>query len=165
MYIDSDYSGTPTSDITVMDLLQTHVEPLTAAAKVSLALYGHNHRFERISAAFANRTVTASAPVAAPDGTVTHVFTRPRATVHYVAGTAGAAYSVNDCRSDQAKGGVCTVPEWSEDVGFAHGYLRLTAWNDTDLSFEYFNAENATIVDRVHIVQDLAQAWVGAAAW
>lgn len=161
MYIDSDFSAGPTSDITVMNLLQTHVEPLMAQHKVSLGLYGHNHRLERISAAFANRTVLASTPSRAADGTITHVFSKPTATVHYVAGTGGAAYSVNDCRSDQAKGSTCTIPAWSEEVGFAHGYLRFVAYNSTDLAFEYVNSENATVVDRVHIVQDLSQPWVG----
>ena len=78
-----------------------------AAAKVTLALYGHNHRLERISAAFANKTVLASVPVTSPvDGTVTHVYERPTATVHYVAGTGGAGYTKNDCFSQgSAPGG------------------------------------------------------------
>ena len=159
MYVDSNYGGTPTSDLTIMQLLQEHVEPLTAAAKVSLALYGHNHRLERISAAFANRTVLASVPVEGPDGTV-HYFSKPKATVHYVAGTAGAAYSQNDCRSEQAQGGVCTIPSWSEEVAFEHGYLRFIIHNSTDMSFEYVVSSNRTILDRVHITQDLQQPWV-----
>ena len=61
----------------------------------------------------------ASTPFTLPDGNVTNLYERPTATVHYVAGTAGAAYSKNDCVT---QGGPC--PEWSERVVFEHGYLR-----------------------------------------
>ena len=79
-----------------MNLLQKYVEPLTFAAQTTLMLYGHNHRYERISAAYQNKTVTASTPQQV-DGELTHVFNRPQAPVHAVVGTAGANYSPNDC--------------------------------------------------------------------
>lgn len=61
-----------------------------------LFVLGHNHRYERISAAYQNKTVTASVPQQV-DGELTHVFNKPRAPVHAVIGTAGANYSSNDC--------------------------------------------------------------------
>ena len=64
MYINSNYGAdVPTGDVMVMNLLQQHVEPVTMKHRTTLMLYGHNHRLERISAAFQNKTVTASVPV------------------------------------------------------------------------------------------------------
>jgi hypothetical protein len=63
MYIDSDFGvDVPTGDVNVMNLLQKYVEPITYAAQASVMLYGHNHRLERISAAYQNKTVLASTP-------------------------------------------------------------------------------------------------------
>ena len=159
MYINSNYDAGPTSDVVVMNLLQKHVEPVTHAAKVTLMLYGHNHRLERISAAYQNKTVDASQP--RPDGSaaggVLHVYDRPRATVHYVAGTAGAAFTPNDCVSQ----GMPACPEWSESVIYAHGYLRFTALNATALRFDYVDtdSDDGALIDSAVIIQDLAQAW------
>ena len=159
MYINSDYGTGPTSDVVVMNLLQMHVEPVTHAAKVTLMLYGHNHRLERISAAYQNKTVDASQP--RPDGSaaggVLHVYDKPRATVHYVAGTAGANFTPNDCVSR----GMPECPEWSESVVYAHGYLRFTALNASALRFDYVDSDSddGAIIDSAVIIQDLAQAW------
>ena len=114
---------------------------------------------ERISAAFQNRTVTASVPVDDGTGVITHVYDRPAATVHYVAGTGGAGFTQNDCASDG-----CATPEWSEETTYVHGYARFEAVNATALRFEYVASEDRSVVDRVLIVQDLAQPWAGAAA-
>ncbi len=156
MYINSDFSGAPTADVEVMQLLQKNVEPITAAYRTTLMLAGHNHRLERISAAFAGQLVSAS--VAVPDasgaGGVLHVYDKPRATVHYVAGTAGAAYSMNDCVS----GGWTPCPAWSEKVAYEHGYLRFTALNSTALRYDYVASINGTVIDSMLILQDLS-AW------
>jgi hypothetical protein len=155
MYINSDYGASvPTGDVMVMNLLQQHVEPVTAKHRTTLMLYGHNHRLERISAAFQNKTVTASVPVADGEGGVVHVFNKPGATVHYVAGTAGANYTPNDCVS---VGIAC--PEWSEAVIFEHGYLRFEALNTTALRFDYIASVNGSVIDSVLILQDLSGAW------
>lgn len=50
MYINSNYGGTPTSDITVMKELILNVEPLLFQNQVNLAFYGHNHVVQRQSA-------------------------------------------------------------------------------------------------------------------
>jgi acid phosphatase type 7 len=156
MYIDSNFGPPPTAtgDITVMNLLQQYVEPLTKKWKVDLSLYGHNHRMERISAAFGNKTVLASKPVSI-DGEIVHVYDQPLATVHLVAGTAGAAFSKNDC---QSVSGPC--PEWSERVLFEHGYLRLTALNASALKMEYVSGLNGTVLDRSLLLKaDASRPW------
>ena len=53
MYIDSTYDLGVTSDLVVMYNLQKHVEPLFWKYRVNLAMYGHNHAVQRLSAAFA----------------------------------------------------------------------------------------------------------------
>ena len=154
MYIDSNYGPTvPTGDVMVMNLLQKWVEPLTNKHKVTLMLYGHNHRLERVSAAFQNQTVLASVPVEDAEGQVVHTYIKPTASVHYVVGTAGASYTQNDCVSTD---GPC--PEWSERVTYEHGYLRFLAVNSTALFYEYVASVNNTVIDRMLILQDLA-AW------
>ena len=158
MYINSDFgSDVPTGDVNVMRLLQQHVEPITHAHRVTLMLYGHNHRLERISAALAGKVVSASVPVPAAGaaGGVLHLYNKPGATVHYVAGTAGAAFSENDCVS----GGWTPCPAWSESVVYEHGYLRFTALNASALQGEYVASRNGTVIDTFMILQDLA-AWV-----
>jgi hypothetical protein len=157
-YINSNFGpDVPTGDVNVMRLLQQHVEPITHFHKVTIMLYGHSHRLERISAAFGGKVVTASQPVpsAGAAGGVLHLYNRPGATVHYVAGTAGAAYSKNDCIS----AGWTPCPAWSESVVFEHGYLRFTALNTSALLGEYVATVNGTVIDTFMILQDLA-AWV-----
>lgn len=150
MYIDSDFGvDVPTGDVNVMNLLQKYVEPITYAAQASVMLYGHNHRLERISAAYQNKTVLASTPQTI-DGDLVNVFYKPTAPIHYVAGTAGASFSKNDCSASGLK-----CPEWSELTAYGHGYLRFTALNDSALVFEYLNTTSGNVIDRVLLVQDL----------
>jgi hypothetical protein len=159
MYVDSNYGAfVPTGDIVVMNLLQQHLEPLTHAAKASLILAGHNHRFERVSAVYRNETVQASRAEEQPDGSVVHVYDRPPATVHYLAGTAGAGYTPNDCVSQDTP---LACPGWSERVVYEHGYLRLTALNASALYYEYVASINGSVIDRVLLLQDIEQPWVG----
>jgi hypothetical protein len=143
MYIDSTFGGIATSDQVVAALLQKHIEPLTAKYRVNLAIYGHNHSVQRLSAAFNNTLVQRSSPVTLPDGTVTNQFTLPNATVHMVIGTAGAAFT----RNNQP-----VPPPWSERVFFAYGYARIFIRSAAILDWEWV-ANNGTVVDRVRIVQ------------
>ena len=125
---------------------------MTAEYRVSLALYGHNHRYERISAAFGNKTVLASVPEVQGDGSIVHVYHKPNATVHAVVGAAGAGFSEDDCHSRKAK--EC-VP-WSEQVIFEHGYARFNVLNSTVMEWEYVGSTNGSVLDKVRLVQDLA---------
>ena len=133
-------------DVILPDLLNysatvwTHLEPLTQQAKVSAFLYGHAHKWERLSAILQNETIARSREAVAPDGTTTHVFDRPAAPIHYIAGSAGANYIENDCRTysapphnwpcvaDWPHAGFasCCIPPWSEAEGYAHTVLRIT---------------------------------------
>ena len=72
----------------------------------------------------------------------------PRSTIHYVAGTAGATYSPNDCTTLK-----CTNPSWSEFVAYEHGYLRFSALNATALAYEYVVSRSNQVIDRNLIIQ------------
>lgn len=154
MYIDSTYYGSPTADIDVAQLLQDNIEHLLAKYKVTLAIYGHNHSVQRLSAAYANKTVLQSIPVLLEDGNTTNLYDRPNATVHMVVGTGGAGFTANN--HDAA-----SKPEWSERVFFSWGYARIRAVNSTRLEWEFVDSSNRSVVDRMAINQDLDQEWVG----
>lgn len=205
MYINSNYSAGPTSDTAVMSDLQTSLEPLLHAAKVDLLLYGHNHRWERISAALGGQVVQRStlATVALPAFAVgpgepiesgagagqglreqqastltqVHLYNQPGAAVHYVAGAAGAGYTVNDCWSGGADSSSPTTPPpvfpcppWSEAVGYAHGYMRFTVLNETALYWEYVQTDGygqgassggplGAVLDRVLLLRSTSPAF------
>ena len=65
-----------------------------------------------------------------------------------MAGTAGAAYSPNDCTTQK-----CTNPSWSEYVAYEHGYLRFSALNATALAYEYVVSKSNQVIDRNLIIQ------------
>ncbi len=156
------------------------LEPLTQQAKVSAFLYGHAHKWERLSAILQNKTIATSKKVELPDGTAAHLFDRPTAPIHYIAGSAGANYIENDCRTyaaaphnwpcvadwPHAGFAACCVPPWSEAEGYAHSVLKITAINSTVLKIENVAIVNGTetfeepqVIDTVMLVQDLRQAW------
>jgi hypothetical protein len=101
------------------------------------------------------------------------VFDRPRAPVHFIAGMGGADRVVNDCRRfSQAPYFLnCTVPAFSEEEGYDHGFLRVAALNDTALQLEYVASDvgpNITatgglgagrILQTIVILQNLSQPW------
>jgi hypothetical protein len=161
-------------------LFSTHVEPLTQRYQVAAVLAGHAHKWERLSATVGGRVALASAPRPGPRaGETTHVFDRPRAPVHFIAGMGGADRVVNDCRRfRQAPYFMnCTVPAFSEEEGYDNGYLRVAALNDTAMLLEYVASDvgpNITtaaaaepagglgtgrILQTIVIVQNLTQPW------
>ena len=153
MYIDSTYSGNPTADAEVAQALRDAVEPLFIQYKVTLAVYGHNHAVQRISATYKNEVVQSSIEIQLPDGNITHLYNRPKATVHAVWGTAGAGFTRNS-------NPISTRPKWSENVYYAWGYARVVAINSSALYYEWVANNNNSILDRVTIIQDIEQEWI-----
>jgi hypothetical protein len=140
-------------------IFSASIEPLLLRYRVNLVLAGHAHKWERMSAIYQNTTIAASVPVVI-DGDLVHVFSQPKAPVYYIAGTGGADFIENDCRRYRLPpyNWNCTVPDWSEEEGYDHGYLRLTAVNSTVLRFRYLSTANGTgagdvVIDDVMIVQ------------
>jgi hypothetical protein len=166
MYIDSTYAtdgrspaaGLPdTADTPVSALLQRHLEPLTMRFKVSLAIYGHNHAVQRLTPAYRNVSVQRSAPHVRPDGNASALFFRPTATLHFVAGTGGAGFTVNcaACSPSSPQ----PPPSFSERVFYAWGVLKITAVNASALHLDWVNTATGAVDDRVTLLQDLAQPW------
>ena len=154
MYIDSTYAGNPTADAEVAQSLRDSVEPLLIQYKVTLSVYGHNHAVQRISAAYKNALVQASTVHQLPDGNFSHLFYRPKATVHAVWGTGGAGFTKNANPPS-------TKPSWSEEVFYAWGYARVIALNSSALYYEWVsNSNDKQILDRVLIIQDIDQLWI-----
>ena len=93
-------------------------------------------------------------------------------------GMGGADRVVNDCRRYRLAPYYlnCTVPEFSEDEGYDHGYVRVAALNATALQLEYVASDvgpNITaegqqhagglgtgrILQTIVIVQNVSQPW------
>ena len=161
-------------------LFRAHIEPLTQRFQVPLVLAGHAHKWERLSATVGGRVDLASQPRPGAGGADVHVFAYPRAPVHFIAGMGGADRVVNDCRRfRQAPYFLnCTVPAFSEEEGYDHGYLRVAALNETALLLEYVASDtgpNVTaggggaegvgglgtgrILQTIVILQNLTQPW------
>lgn len=153
MYINSNYGGSITSDLTVMNNLIYHIEPLLWKYRVNLAFWGHNHVVQRHSAVY-NRTVVQRAKqVYGPygSGVATAMHYNPQATVHMVVGTAGAQFTVNY---------VEPYPDWNEAVFYRFGYAVVTAVNASYLSWDWTGVDNV-IYDRMGITQDdPTSSWV-----
>lgn len=154
MYINSDYGGSASSDIAVMDLLIQQVEPLLWQHRVNLAFYGHNHAVQRQTAVL-NKTVvqTSFAEVDGLTGAVTHLHRDPQATVHMVVGTGGAAFTVNY---------VTPYPAWSEMVMYEYGYAIVSSVNESYLDWSWFSSTSGALLDHMVITQSTnwSQPWV-----
>lgn len=124
-----------------------YVEPLLLQYRVNLVLMGHAHKWERLSSIYQNMVITPSVATMI-DGELVHVYHQPQAPVYNLAGTSGADFIMNDCRRYRLPpyNMNCTVPLWSEDEGYDHGYLRLTVLNSTALRFKYLGTANGTNV-------------------
>jgi hypothetical protein len=180
LYIDSTWGPTnglfPASDQDAAQAMRPELEPLLFAYRVNLAIYGHNHVYQRLSAAYGGNLVQRSVPQAygpawkgphelRDDATATAatgaaasagpdtiwVQNNPQATVHMVVGSAGASFSLNTQP---------VAPAWAELVLNAFGYSRIHAINASLLTFEFVASIDGSVVDRMAIVQpDPSASW------
>lgn len=137
-------------------LIAAALEPLFWQYRVNIALYGHNHAVQRLSAAYAGNLVQRSvARTRVSDNATIWHHQNPQATVHMVAGTAGAAFTVT--RNTGAN-----IPAWSELVFYRYGYARIILHNATHLDWEWVaNDGGGAVLDRMSIMQTNASApWV-----
>ena len=54
LYVASDWADGYNSDVSMMNKLTKHLDPLLHRYKVNLAFYGHNHAVQRTAAVFNN---------------------------------------------------------------------------------------------------------------
>ena len=143
MYIDSTNEEPNGGDQTVAALLRAHIEPLlmdAGGAPVDLVLYGHHHSYQRLSAVFNEKIVTASVNI----GGVA-VYKSPKAPIHVVIGTGGAGFSTNIEASP---------PPYFEKVAFVHGYARITVLNASALRWELVNDADGTVFDAALVMKE-----------
>ena len=96
MYINSVYNEGFESDQVVAKLLREHLEELLFTYKVNLAVYGHDHVYQRHSAVYKEQVVQRATRVYNEQtDEYTHVQHDPQATVHMVVGTGGALFHRN----------------------------------------------------------------------
>jgi hypothetical protein len=132
MYISSTYTGPWYSDQVVASLLQEHLEPLFLEHGVDVAIWGHNHAYQRLSAAKGGEGV-AHGP---------H-YTNPPAPVHMIIGTGGAGFTVNAMHPP---------PSYAELVMYEYGYARISA-NGSQFVWEFVSNNNGTVLDTMSITK------------
>lgn len=145
MYINSNYGGSPSSDIGVMDSMIENLEPLLFKYRVNIGFYGHNHAVQRHSAVLNKKVIQASEKIIDEEGNIVHFHNDPQATVHMVVGTGGATFTQN---------AVNPPPEWNEMVFYEYGYARITAVNATYLDWKWIKASTNEVLDRMVITQE-----------
>ena len=151
MYLNSNYGGSVSSDIVVMDLMIANLEPLLFQYRVNLGFYGHNHVVQRHTAVYNKTVVQPSRDEITSAGQVTHYHDDPQATVHMVIGTGGAAFTKN---------AVNPPPAWNEMVMYEYGYTRVTAVNASYLDWEWVLSATGDVYDHVVITQsDPTKPW------
>jgi hypothetical protein len=151
MYLNSNYGGSVSSDITVMDSMIANLEPLLYKYRVNLGFYGHNHVVQRHSAVLNKQVVQRSEEIVDEQGNVIHFHSDPQATVHMVVGTGGASFTMN---------AVEPKPEWNEMYMYQYGYARVTAVNASYLDWEWVLSATGQVLDHMVITQsDPTQPW------
>ncbi len=152
MYINSDYGTVPASDQLVSALMISELEPLLWKYRVNVAVYGHNHVYQRQAAVLNSTVVQLSETRLDSSGNTVAWHENPQATVHLIVGTAGASFT---------KTAVNPPPAWNELYFYEWGYAVVKAENASYLSWEWANASTGVVMDRMVIVQDpMQQEWV-----
>lgn len=145
MYLNSNYGGSVSSDLVVMDSMIANLEPLLFQHRVNIGFYGHNHVVQRQAAVYNKTLVQKSKDVTDENGKVIHMHENPQATVHMVIGTGGASFTKN---------AVEPKPDWNEMYMYEYGYARVTAVNATYLDWEWVLSSTGEVWDHMVITQD-----------
>jgi len=123
--------------------LQQYIEPLLVEYKVDIMLTGHMHSIERTYPVI-NYTVIGNYS--------RHVMYDPKATIHFVIGTAGAMISEKFVEPQ---------PSWSVyrngtllESPNVYGYSIFTIYNKTHLYYEFTNQKHEHILDYVWIIKE-----------
>jgi len=144
MYLNSDYVDGVTSDGVVSALMISTIEPLLYKYRVNIGFYGHNHVVQRHSAVLNSTVIQKAQEMTDTDGNKYYLHDDPQATIHFVVGTAGAAFTKNY---------VTPYPEWNEMVMYEYGYTRVTAVNATYLDWEWVHTYTGEVWDHVILTQ------------
>jgi len=116
------------------------LEELMVQYGVDLAVWAHEHSYERLFPTY-NRSVVASPDPHQP-------YLNPRAPVHITTGSAGCREHHDDFEKDH--------PAWSAFRSTKYGYTRMKVANSTHLYLEQVDVETEEqpVIDRVWVVQE-----------
>ncbi|XP_066979336.1 acid phosphatase type 7-like isoform X2 [Macrobrachium rosenbergii] len=114
------------------------IEDLLYKYGVDLAVWGHQHSYERMFPMY-NYTVL--------NGSAEEPYVNPRGPVHFTTGSAGCQEELAPFSEGQ--------PEWSAFRALDYGYTRLTVFNETHLYWEQVSDDqNGEIIDSTWLVRD-----------
>ncbi|KAK7074236.1 hypothetical protein SK128_015058 [Halocaridina rubra] len=114
------------------------MEPLLDRYGVDLAIWAHEHSYERLWPIYDYKVYNGSAD--AP-------YTNARAPVHITSGSAGC--------QERHDNFTPTQPSWSAFRSIDYGYTRLVAHNNTHLYIEQVSDDkDGTVIDKVWIIRD-----------
>ncbi|XP_064621552.1 acid phosphatase type 7-like isoform X1 [Lineus longissimus] len=116
------------------------MEPLFKKYGVDLAIWAHEHSYERLWPVYDRKVMNGSKE--AP-------YTNPKAPVHIITGSAGCIEKIDPF--------VGPFPEWSAFRLSDYGYTRMKIRNATHLDLEQFSVDkgpNGAIVDKFTIIKD-----------
>ena len=145
MYLNSNYGGSVSSDLVVMDSMIANLEALLFEHRVNIGFYGHNHVVQRQAAVYNKTLVQKSKDVYDSNGKVIHLHENPQSTVHMVIGTGGASFTKN---------AVEPKPDWNEMYMYEYGYARVTAVNASYLDWEWVLSSTGEVLDHMVLTQD-----------
>lgn len=132
---------TRNTTLTRVGLPATHwyaLEPLLAEYGVDLAVWAHEHAYERLFPLY-NFTVL--------NGSVEEPYTNPRGPVHFTTGSAGCDERLDNFQPVQ--------PAWSAKRVSDYGYTRMTIHNKTHLYWEQVSDDqDGALTDSVWLVRD-----------
>jgi len=112
------------------------MEPLLLEYGVDLAIWAHEHTYERLYPMY-NYTVYKDSP---------DPYNNPRAPVHITTGSAGCQEDLDVWQNYQ--------PEWSAKQLFEYGYTRLTVINSSHLTLDQVHDTDGSISDHLTLVRD-----------
>jgi hypothetical protein len=117
------------------------VEPLLQQAGVDIALFAHEHNYERLFPIFAGEV---------KKGSEEEPYTNPGAPIHIIAGAAGCRENHDGFEPEGQ------VPHYSAFRSEEYGYGKLQILNSTHVSWKQFSDTNGGVIDEVLIVKDHA---------
>lgn len=115
------------------------IEPLMYDYGVDLAIWAHEHSYERLWPLYDYKVY---------NGSYEAPYVNPKAPVHIITGSAGCKEGTDTFVKPQ--------PNWSAFVTSDYGYTRMKAFNKTHLYLEQVSDDKqGAIVDTFWIVKDL----------
>ncbi|PPD68390.1 hypothetical protein GOBAR_DD34729 [Gossypium barbadense] len=116
-------------------MAKENLQKLWQKYKVDIAIYGHAHNYERTCPIYKNQCT---------DNEKRYYKGTPKGTIHVVAGGAGASLSPF----------TTLKTKWSLFKDYDYGFIKLTAFDHSNLLFEYKKSSDGKVYDSFRISRD-----------